>query len=227
MKNKGFTLIELLVVISIIALLSTVVMASLQIARTKAQEAAIKSDLQSIKTQAELEYSKTGDYSNVSTAIAPMLAHINNNGGTTKLIFSNYLVTGNGIDEGYTRYSVSVKLNSNPTKNWSVSNSYNVSVWDVNDGNNGNYVVWSNAMNFCENSGGRLPTIEELISLWYVHGKRPPNMEHNGEGYWTSTFSKQGGYIGVDYVWVVNMWDSTPFNSSQDTGELYKLRCIR
>ena len=53
---RGFTLIELLVVIAIIGILSSVVLASLNTARTKGNYAAVKSNLSTIQTQAELDY---------------------------------------------------------------------------------------------------------------------------------------------------------------------------
>lgn len=55
-KRRGFTLIELLVVIAIIGVLSSVVLVSLNIARGKGANATIKSDLNSVRSQAELFY---------------------------------------------------------------------------------------------------------------------------------------------------------------------------
>lgn len=61
-KNKGFTLIELLVVIAIIGILSSVVLASLNTARGKGADAAIKSNLANIRAQAEILYDTNGGY---------------------------------------------------------------------------------------------------------------------------------------------------------------------
>ncbi len=55
-KNKGFTLIELLVVIAIIGILSSVVLASLNSARQKGQDTAIKSNLNNMRAQAEMYF---------------------------------------------------------------------------------------------------------------------------------------------------------------------------
>jgi prepilin-type N-terminal cleavage/methylation domain-containing protein len=55
-RARGFTLIELLVVIAIIGILSSVVLASLNTARNKGNDASLKSNLATISTQAELYY---------------------------------------------------------------------------------------------------------------------------------------------------------------------------
>lgn len=70
--NKGFTLIELLVVIAIIGILSSVVLASLNTARSKGTDAAVKSNLNNIRAQAELYYSNNSDsYGTFAQATCP------------------------------------------------------------------------------------------------------------------------------------------------------------
>ncbi|MEK7464064.1 MAG: type II secretion system protein [Patescibacteria group bacterium] len=54
--NRGFTLIELLVVIAIIGILSSVVLASLNTARSKGGDAAVKGNLTGVRPQAEIVY---------------------------------------------------------------------------------------------------------------------------------------------------------------------------
>ncbi len=59
-NKKGFTLIELLVVIAIIGILASVVLASLNTARDKGADAAVKSNLSGIKNQMAIFYDDTG-----------------------------------------------------------------------------------------------------------------------------------------------------------------------
>ena len=62
MNKKGFTLIELLVVIAIIGILSALAVVSLSGARSKADDAKVKSDLNQISAAAETYFSDNNTY---------------------------------------------------------------------------------------------------------------------------------------------------------------------
>jgi prepilin-type N-terminal cleavage/methylation domain-containing protein len=82
-STKGFTLIELLVVIAIIGILSSVVLASLNSARSKGADAATKSNLSNIRSQAEIFYDNGSTYLGVcaDATVANMLTSAKSSAG--------------------------------------------------------------------------------------------------------------------------------------------------
>ena len=75
--TRGFTLIELLVVIAIIGILSSVVLVSLNSARSKGKDAKIQAELAQVRTQLEADYN--GGYADL-TGAAGNIAILNASG---------------------------------------------------------------------------------------------------------------------------------------------------
>lgn len=89
MTQRGFTLIELLVVIAIIGMLSSVVLASVNTARNKARDAAIKSELSELANLMALNYDNYGSYCQIQPGL-----WVTASGYTCDQAFASGLFTG-------------------------------------------------------------------------------------------------------------------------------------
>ncbi len=94
--RRGFTLIELLVVIAIIGILSSVVLASLNTARNKGADAAVKSNLEQARAQAELFYDANQNSYGTGGGATDVCSNTANIGGL-KGIYPSVLAAANAV----------------------------------------------------------------------------------------------------------------------------------
>ena len=122
-RFRGFTLIELLVVIAIIGILSAVVLASLNTARSKGNDAAIQSDLSTIHTQAEIYYGGTGNnsYGTAGTSCASGGGNLFDDTTIIQAITALGNLSGAvACNNSATAYAVSAQLTSDTSTYWCI-----------------------------------------------------------------------------------------------------------
>ncbi len=127
--KRGFTLIELLVVIAIIGILSAVVLASLNTARSKGNDASIQSNLSAVRTQAQLYYEDVGGNSYGTEAVVPGDCAASNNmfsdSNISRAVAAADTANGGGtiicnVSVDGTEYAVSAQMVADSSKSWCI-----------------------------------------------------------------------------------------------------------
>ncbi len=202
-KSKAFTLIELLVVIAIIGILATVVIASLNSARTKGRVAAIKSNLKNFQTQAIMYHADNGTFAGLCTWVAPSTIQTGYHSSVEPMIDALKNIAGDENVRCVVRTSNVpstsathfVAADGLQDKNfgvavWFKGNHYAVdaqSVMTLDSANNGAETNWAEANNRCAAAGKRLPPIEVFKAIYDYSSTDVTQYGFAANLWWSST----------------------------------------
>ena len=130
-RQDGFTLIELLVVIAIIGMLAGIVLASLNTARNKGSDAAIKGNLAGMRVQTEVYYDSNNNYGGTTFAAAEATSAGAADGpcATASTVFdtaaspsiNSAIIAAAKASGGKAKCSAGAVIASGPVTSWAVS----------------------------------------------------------------------------------------------------------
>jgi prepilin-type N-terminal cleavage/methylation domain-containing protein len=208
--SRAFTLIELLVVIAIIGILATVVIASLNSARTKGRHAAIKSNLRNAVSQANIYFNENGTYTGLCSdpKIQEIVVALGGSGNAACFTPNMHANTAAivDVDFGIAATYNGIHFTADPS-----------GVLQLDVTNTGGLQSRGAGIASCATLGKRLPGLSSFRALYSIANSTP--VSFSSAGHWTST---EVPYVTTD-EWAVYMQDG---NIGREAGSLTKvIRC--
>lgn len=123
-QDKGFTFIELLISITIIGIFSTIVLGTVNVARLKGRDSAIKEQFHSLRTQVSLYQIDTGNYGTAdntgNSASCTTAGSVFVNSKISELVTASEKSSGGQATcaSDRSKWAVSVPLATDATKSW-------------------------------------------------------------------------------------------------------------